>query len=249
MEATANPSVLRLSSFAAFGLLLLLCALTLFSGVSQQWFESVHAPQVYSEALQRDAGWLRVIIVLDDLFIAAYVSATVALAAYLARGRWTVWQLLIVAGGVSAGVLDLQENHHLLTLLRVANEGLALPLAEVVQRSWLSQLKWLLGHVTFVLVGISLPDRGPFTRMLRVSLIAWQLPIGALTWAVDEGFWQTTLLWLRYGSFLAGFLAMPWLPSAGLRASLQGSQASQPTEVNRRDAQIGSDVTSGDHRL
>ncbi len=249
MQATPELSVLRLSSFAAFGLLLLLCVLTLFSGVSQQWFELVHAPAVYAQALQRDAAWLRTIIVFDDLFIAAYVSATVALAAFLSQGQWQVWQRLIVVGGVAAGVLDLQENHHLLAMLRVADQGIALPLAEIVQRSWLSQLKWMLGHLTFVLVGISLPDRGPFTRLLRVSLIAWQLPIGALTWAVDDAFWQSSLIWLRYGSFLAGFLAMPWLPSAGLRPRRQGSLASQATEVNRRDAEIRSDVTSGDHAL
>jgi hypothetical protein len=215
MDSATNAATLRRASLAAFALLTSLCVLTLLSGVSQQGFEWVHPPATYAEALRRDSGWLRAIVALDDLFVAAYVTATVLLATSLAAGRWQVWHALIAAGGVAAGLLDLEENHHLLALARAAEASLPIELEEIVGRSVRSQLKWLIGHLTFVFVGLSLQGQSRIARVLRVSLIAWQLPVGALTWTVAVEPWQPLLVWLRYASFLAGFASIAWLSRGG----------------------------------
>ncbi len=236
MDASDRATVLRHASLTAFALLSLACTLTLLSGVSQQWFEWTHHPESYAAALRRDGGWLRAIVALDDLFIAAYVTATVALATTLARGRWQVWHVLIALIGVAAGVLDLEENHHLLALARVADQGVAIPVEEILRRSSSSQLKWLLGHLTFVFVGVSLPGQGKLVRTLRTSLIAWQLPIGALTWVIEIWPWQSLLVWLRYGSFLAGFASMAWLTRNGAALSRGPAPAPAPSEAAAADS-------------
>jgi len=207
---------LSIASAAAAALLFALCAMTLASGVSQQWFEWVRPPSEYAARLVRDAAWLRAIIAVDDVFIASYVTATVLLANVLARGELGVVHVLVIAGGVAAGVLDLAENHHILAMLRVAESGEAIPLGEILHRSGASQLKWMLGHLSFALVGVALPARDAMTRAFRASLVAWQLPIGALYWTLDA--WLPLLTWLRYGSLFAGFAAIAWLTRGGARA-------------------------------
>lgn len=199
------------ASAAAGVLLAILCAITLATGVSQQWFEWVHPPDAYAARLVRDAGPLRAIVALDDLFIAAYVTATATLGVTLARGRLGPLHALVIAGGVFAGVLDLEENHQLLAMLRLAERGIDLPLDALLRRSDLSQLKWMLGHLAFVLVGVVLPARDRLSRLLRGALVGWQLPIGALVWTVDAPALGAALVWLRYGAFLSGFAMIAWL--------------------------------------
>lgn len=206
---------LRQASLASAILLLVLCVMSAASGVSQQHFEWVHAPSSYAHDLVRDATWLRAIVVVDDLFVVAYVSATVFLARRLADGKLNAVHMLIAGGGLAAGLIDLEENHHLLTLLRWAELGLPVPAEEILRRSELSQLKWMLGHAAFAVVGMVMKARGAVSRMVRVSLIAMQLPLGALAWGATGASATLVLTWARYVAFLAGFLTIAWLASRG----------------------------------
>jgi hypothetical protein len=210
-RAQAPTDLTAACALAAALLLATLCAMTLATGTSQQWFEFVHAPDEYARALASQGRALRAIIAVDDGFIAAYVSATVLFALRLARGRPGALHGLIIAGGVAAGVLDLVENHHILALLRAAERGLPVALDEIVRRSVGSQTKWLLGHVAFVLVGLAMPARSPAARAFRATLLFVQLPLGALCWALDGPAWQPVLQWSRYASFLSGFAMIAWL--------------------------------------
>lgn len=204
-----RDATLSTASLASAVLLAILCALTLATGVTQQWFESFHPEGAYAARLVHDGAWLRVIVALDDAFIAAYVSASVLLGMRL--GRMGPIPLLVIAGGVAGGVLDLEENHHLLAMLRMAEADVAIPVADLMHRATLSPLKWMLGHLAFVLAGIGLHGKDPLTRVFRFSLLAVQLPIGALAWTVTSPGWATALQWARYVSFLAGFATLAWL--------------------------------------
>lgn len=206
-------SSLRRVSVASALLLTSLCALTLVSGVSQQWFEWVRSPVAYAARLLQDASALRAIIALDDVFIAAYVASAVLFVRFLSTRSWDPLHTVAVGFSVAAGVLDLAENHHLLALLNLAEAGLPVPVEDILLRSQLSQLKWMLGHVAFAFLGLTLTIETPLARLLRFALVYVQLPLGALTWAVPDGPWLPVLVWLRYGALISGFAAVAWLAS------------------------------------
>ena len=134
----------------------------------------------------------------------------------------------LTSGGL---LLLLAENHHLLALLRVAEAGLSIPLDEILLRSQLSQLKWMLGHVSFALVGLTLPTTSAGLRAIRASLVWAQLSLGALTWAVADGPWLPGLIWVRYTALIAGFFGVAWMasaprwPPANVAAAAAGSGA------------------------
>lgn len=208
---------LRAASGFAAALLILLCTITATTGVSQQSFELVSPPQDYGRALLDASVWLRTLIALDDLFIAAYMTTTVLLVVHLARGRMTALHWLVSGLGVLAAVLDLAENHHLLALLRWVDAGQSIDAQDILRRSELSQLKWMLGHTAFVGIGILLPaSPHPVRRLFRASLLFMQLPIGALAWAVEDPTWGAGLTWTRYGTFVSGFAIIGWLAHVGL---------------------------------
>lgn len=207
---------LRIASSFSAGLLLVLCGITASTGVSQQSFELVASPAEYAAALSAAALWLRTLIAIDDLFIAAYAMTTVLLVSSMARGRLSPMHWLALGLGVAAAGLDFAENHHLLALLRWAQLGQPIPPEEILQRSELSHLKWMLGHTAFVAIGILLPaPRNAIGRLFRGSLLFVQLPIGALAWAVDEPNVTFVLAWARYGTFISGFAIIAWLARVG----------------------------------
>ena len=155
MHASHAPhAVLRHVSLASALLLTTLCALTLATGVSQQWFEWVRTPDAYATRLLHDAMTLRAIIALDDVFIAAHVASAVLFVRFLGEPAREPLHAVAVGFSVAAGVLDLTENHHLLSLLTLVEAGLPVPVEDIVLRSQLSQLKWMLGHVAFAFLGV-----------------------------------------------------------------------------------------------
>lgn len=206
MSTDHGSKTLAGASFAAGVLLATLCAIIVLTGVSQQRFEWVQPPAAYAARLLEDASPLRLTIAIDDLFIVAYTVATIALAR--AIGAPKAISIVIGCGGIAAGLLDLHENHQILALLRMAEQGTPLSAEVILSRSELSQLKWLIGHATFVLVGLSLPtSRTRLERSLVVSLVVFQLPVGVLVW-VTSGVAFEVLVWVRYASFLAGFFVI-----------------------------------------
>ena len=209
----ASHAALRHVSLASALLLTTLCALTLATGVSQQWFEWVRPPAAYAARLVHDAMALRAIIALDDVFIAAYVASAVLFVRFLGEPAREPLHAVALGFSVAAGVLDLAENHHLLSLLTLAEAGLPVPVEDILLRSQLSQLKWMLGHVAFAFLGLTLTLERPLARLLRFALVYVQLPLGALTWAASFGPWLPTLVWLRYGALISGFAAVTWLAS------------------------------------
>jgi hypothetical protein len=225
---SSGAPTLRFAAASAATLLFLLTAITLLSGVSQQHFEWVHAPNRYAADLLRDEAVLRVLVALDDLFVASYVAVGLLLATSVSRGSTdaSVRVVSLVAAGLAlvGGVLDLAENHHLLAMVRLAHAEVPIPVTEILARSEQSQLKWMLGHLAFALLGVVLPTRDGWTRAFRVSLVGWQLPIGAITWALPEGPWLEPFVWLRYAAFLSGFAFIAWRASA-VGAGERGARA------------------------
>lgn len=200
-----DAQLLSRLAYASSLAFIVLFSTSLGSGVSQQWFEHVRVPEVYAGALREGAFLLRALITLDDVFIALYVATALLFARMLSRSH-ALLAGCAGAAAVTAGVLDCFENHHILAMLGAAELGLNPSLAELVQRESWSALKWMLAHIGFFFAGLALTQRTPWLRFFRVSLIAFQLPIGALAWTVATPSWLVPIALARALALLAGFL-------------------------------------------
>jgi hypothetical protein len=197
----------------------LLVALQLATGASQHFFELVHPPDVFARALLEHADWLKVVFALDDLFIACYLSA--GLFAVLALPRqaltWPVFALVC-----AAGLLDLEENHHLLALLDAAQAGLPLAPAELIRRMDLSSVKWALAHLGFFGLAFLVPGQGALPRAFRGLSVGLQLPVGLAGVVYGEVRW---LALLRAFNLFVGFLVLARLVSSPAAGHAAGSGA------------------------
>jgi hypothetical protein len=193
-------------AFVSAALLLLLVGLQLTTGVTQQWFESVHPIDDYGARLIAQAAWLRAIIAVDDVFVAAYTAAAI-LAALALRDRPVVWAIAAILGAVT-GVLDLEENHQMLAFLVQAQRGVALTAASLEHRMVFSSLKWLLGPIGYCFLALSFTARS--TREKALGFVVWGglLPLTAAGMAVDDPAWVRVLAFSRLFSALAGFLLL-----------------------------------------
>ena len=206
-------------SGAAAGLLAILCSLVLATGVSQQTFERFQAPADYARALLAQASPLRLIVAIDDVFIVTYVAATLLLCASLRDHGAKLVLNVVLTAAILGGVLDLIENHHILAMLRQAEFGILPSAGEINAQVVASALKWMLGHAAFALLAFAVELPGLLGKLVRTSLLWFQLPLGAATLVVVEPQLLAVLTWCRYGSLLAGFLGMSLLMGGAFRRS------------------------------
>ena len=52
-----------------------LVVMRIVTGASQTYFEVVHPPAIYASQILAHAGWLQIVVALDNVFIGAYVGA------------------------------------------------------------------------------------------------------------------------------------------------------------------------------
>jgi hypothetical protein len=203
-----------------------LVVMQIATGASQAYFEAVHPPDTYAGQMLAHAGWFRVVIAVDDVFIACYVGAFVFGALALPR-RAATW--LFLAGGILVGLLDLEENHHMLALLRAAEDGLPIALGALVRRMDLSSTKFALAHLTAFFLAFLVPKSTAPARALR-ALCVLQLPVGMAGVVWDE---VLPIQLARGASFTAAYVLLAVViarlgPSArevgsGVRASFPGT--------------------------
>ncbi len=220
---TDTPRLAARLAAASAALFALLVALQLGTGASQHFFELVHPPDAYARALVEHAPWLKPVFVLDDVFIACYLGATLFACLALPRQPFT-WVVVGLVG--AAGLLDLEENHHLLALLDAAAAGLPLEPAELVRRMDLSSVKWALGHLGLAGFAVLVPGKAWPARAFRFAAVAVQLPVGVAGVVYGELKWLA--LWRAF-NLLGGFLALAWLLGQRSPAAAgSGAPASPP---------------------
>lgn len=221
----ASPGLTLMRAFAAASALCV-AAMVLLSwqtGLNVQHFERVSSPETWAAELLAHAQALRWLTVIDDAFVACYVAASVLLVRALrerapsgavihALGPW------VVSAAALVGVLDLIENHHVLSLLHAVEHGQTLGLEALVQREGVSSVKWMVGHVAFCMLGVALWFDTVAWRALRGALIGLQLPVGAAALAFAGSPLGEALGWLKLFNVSLGFLALatlPWPRAAG----------------------------------
>lgn len=211
MPAPWSPRRLALALAAASAATLIAIILvTLATGASQEPHEWYQAPDAYRAALLVRPGALRLVFGLDIGFLVLYAAFFAALADHLARlGRPFV--RLALAGLIATAVLDIVEDHHILSLLAVAEAGRPIDDAALVFQQTLSATKFSLSYLGLVLFGLAIPRDTRIGIVLSIFLVAGTLISGVLGYAAPPA-WRAQLDGGRGFGFLLGFvLAIAWL--------------------------------------
>jgi hypothetical protein len=195
---------------ASGAVLIAMAIVTLATGASQEAHEWYQPPAAYAASLLARPGALRLIFGLDIGFLVLYTAFFAALADHLTRlGRPFVWLALGAMLGTAA--LDIVEDHHILSLLGVAEAGRAIDDGAIVFQQTLSATKFSLSYLALVMFGLAIPRDTRLGVVLAVFLIAGTLISGVLGYAAPPA-WREQLDGGRWIGFLAGFaLAAAWL--------------------------------------
>jgi hypothetical protein len=195
---------------ASAAVLVAMTILSMVTGATQEAHEWYQPPTAYAAGLLAHPGALRAVFGLDVGFLVLYTAFFAALADHLARlGRPFAW--LALGAMIGTAVLDIVENHHILSLLTVAEAGRSIDDGALVFQQTLSSTKFTLSYIALVLFGLAIPRDTRLGIVLAVFLIAGTLVTGVLGYATPHAV-REQLGSGRWVGFVLGFvLAAAWL--------------------------------------
>jgi hypothetical protein len=183
-----------------------LLSVVLIHGISQQYFEMIHTPEIYTQHIVQHSSTLNVILMLDNIFIILYTSM-----AFFAVKTWSDnapdFVSIMVNGLISAvALLDFLENFHIYALMQQAKSGIAVTAADISWQAAESMMKWHLAYFAFFLLGFLVPNNRPVEKMLKYALWCWFVPTGVLLYGVTDTIYEVLFQWLRFLNLLSGFV-------------------------------------------
>ena len=197
------------SNFALAAALTVLAMFSIFlvTGIGQDPLQFVHSPQEYLGILLFNPPILQFAIGLDNLFIMLYSAMFLTLGISL----WGVVEskaLLATSCGLLglAGVLDLCENMHFMTMISAAEQGLGIGPTQIELQVWESLLKFHVSYLGLFLMGFALPNKTNLETALCFALRWIQLPVGLLIYLVPREI-SVPLVMVRFTFFLLALLA------------------------------------------
>ncbi len=195
---------------ASAAVLLVMALVSMTTGASQEAHEWYQPPAAYAASLLAHPAALRLLFGLDVGFLVLYTAFFAAFADHLTRlGRPFLW--LALGAMIGTAVLDIIENHHILSLLAVAEGGRPIDDGALVFQQTLSATKFSLSYLALVLFGLAIPRDTVLGIILAVFLIVGTLATGVLGYAAPPA-WREQLDGGRWIGFLLGFaLAAAWL--------------------------------------
>jgi len=182
----------------------------LTTGAAQEPHEHFMAPDAYVASLFEHAGALRVMFALDIAFLVLYTAFFVAFAEVL-RAHARPFVNLALAAMIGTALLDIIEDHHIVSMLESAEHGIVPSASAIMFQSAESATKFSVSYVGLVMFGLAVPR----TTKLGIALFAF-LVIGTLISAI-VGYavppdMQPKVESGRWIGFLVGFgLAFAWL--------------------------------------
>ena len=192
------------------GILIVMTVISLATGASQEPHEHFALPELYAVGLLEHAGALRAVFALDIAFLVLYTSFFAALAKYLGeRGRPFV--RLALGFMLATAVLDIIEDHHIVSMLDGTEAGTLPSATEILVQSVISSTKFSLSYLSLVLFGIAIPRVSKLGWVLSIFLTAGTLISAVIGYALPpsaaHGFDQG-----RWVGFVLGFaLSIAWL--------------------------------------
>jgi hypothetical protein len=146
-----------------------MAAIAFITGVTQEFFESIHPAQEYADALVRDAVALKLVFTLDSFFLLAYGSFFLWFIVER-RGKVDEWPLLVLACFLFlAMLLDAAENFHILGMLARVQQGAVPSDGEILLQYVLSAVKFTAGYFAAIILGIVYPRDTLLARCVGIS--------------------------------------------------------------------------------
>jgi len=160
--------------------------ITLATGVSQETFEIALAPADYGAGLRHFALPLRALFGLDSIFLILYTALFVVFAQHIATPPWRLVLGIATGAILATALLDMIEDHHILAMLRGAVRGDDPGAGQIAVEHVISQVKFHLGYLAEVLIGLALPRRTLAAKVLAFLLVIGTLVQGAWLYAAPD---------------------------------------------------------------
>ena len=199
-------------AYVAITMLVAMIAVSAATGATQEAHEYAMRPVDYAAALLAHPGATRLVFAIDLVFLVAYMLMFVALADHLLR-RGAPRYLVYVAGSalLLTGVLDIVEDHHILSLLSLTETGGVPSDGMLTTQQTLSACKFTISTLGLVAFGLAIPR----DRIVAWALSAFLVVATVATTAIDTAAPADAHAALdagRWVGFLAGFIVLAiWL--------------------------------------
>jgi hypothetical protein len=197
-------------------------AVTLATGVTQEAHEWYAPPAEYAKGLVEHPGALRLLFGLDVAFLVLYTGFFVVLADLLRKlGR--PFALLALGFMLATAVLDVLEDHHILTMLDMAVRGQLPSDAQIAGQQVPSSTKFTVSYIALFLFGLAMPR----DRKLGIALMLF-LTVGTLITAVINNASSIDMREQNAVSRWVGFLVGFGLIGAWLRTGTVSTKSAAP---------------------
>jgi hypothetical protein len=207
-RAMSSRRIAVVLALATMAVLLAMVVVSLATGATQELHEHYVPPDVYARDLLAHAAGLRLVMGLDVAFLVLYSAFFIALADHLRASPFTKFALGAMLG---VALLDIVEDHHILSLLAVAEAGRPIDDVRIALQDTLSQVKFSLSYLALTLFGLAIPRTDRLGWVLCVFLTAGTLASAVLGYGSPPA-WRASLDSVRWIGFLGGFgLATAWL--------------------------------------
>jgi hypothetical protein len=195
-------------AMATGALLVMMFTISLFTGVNQQFIEVVQPYEAYIAALTSGENWLRVILTIDGLFIAAYWLLGIFLALTLWRDDRKLLLALSVAGISATAILDIIENNEFLMYLESLRHTLAIDPERIQTLMVMSAVKWHFAYFAFLFLGFAFPQETAKEKLTAGLMRYVLLPAGIVVHTLPASFWLLAAHLLRFGLLVAILLLL-----------------------------------------
>jgi hypothetical protein len=193
--------------------LLVMVVVGFTTGASQEAHEHVKLPEAYAVGVLAHANALRILMALDVAFIVLYTAFFAALTGHL-RALGRPFLMLALGSMIGVALLDLVEDHHIISLLDYAENRVLPTASSIVFQSTLSSTKFSLSYLSLFMFGLAIPRTTRLGWVLSMFLSVGTLLSGVLGLALPPA-QQAVVESGRWIGFLAGFaLAIAWLLKA-----------------------------------
>jgi hypothetical protein len=197
---------------AAGVMLLLMVATAVITGATQEKHEHFMAAGDYATSLLTNAKGLRILMGLDIAFCILYTTFFATLAMYLRSvNAQRVFIYLGLGAMLLTCLLDMVEDHHIISLLEAAEHGVIPADSSIAWQSAESAVKFSVSYFSLVAFGLAIPRTTKLGYVLCLFLSVGTLLTAVIFYAAPPEF-QASLESGRWIGFLAGFLlAIAWL--------------------------------------